>query len=93
MEFYRSGGSFTEHALMQGDPAAIPVLFELLNDADPEIRLVAVEGLEKMSMDDLIAARGLYALEQAGRDSDSAVREEVRRILTRKRTILERGKW
>lgn len=37
-----------EHPLLHGDPAAIPVLMELLTSRDNDVRLVALEGLSKL---------------------------------------------
>jgi HEAT repeats len=53
---------FEQHPLMQHDPASVPVLLDLLHDPDPEIRLIAIEALEKIGPDARAAVPVLFEL-------------------------------
>jgi hypothetical protein len=60
--------------LKAGDPAAVPVLLELLRDEDARIRLIAVEALSRVGAN---ARQAVPALLTALEDEDEAVRTEA----------------
>ncbi len=66
--------------LLQGDPAAVPVLIQLLSSHDSQARLLAAEGLEKVGAS---ARPAVPALLGALDDEDEVVREQVEQALFR----------
>ena len=69
---------FSDHPLLQGDPAAVPVLVELLKDSDPEIRLIALEALCNTGT---AAKAAVPVLLDALHDDNREVRTEAERSL------------
>jgi HEAT repeat protein len=66
--------------LLQGDPAAIPVLSDLLASRYPQARLIAAQGLEKLGEK---ARPVVPALLQALADEDETVLAQVEQALFR----------
>src|SRR5262249_27404682 len=69
--------SLVASPLLNGDPAALAVLVELLKDRNPEVRRIAAQGLEAIGP----AARP--ALREALHDRDDQVRASAAEILNR----------
>jgi hypothetical protein len=66
--------TFPDLTLLNGDPAAVPVLLELLADPDPAIRADAAEGLGRVGP---AAVSAVPALLAAVQDEDGRVRCEA----------------
>jgi hypothetical protein len=64
--------------LLKGDPAALPVLTELLESTDSQVRLMAAEGLEQLGEK---ARPAIPALLRAIHDEDETVREQAEQTL------------
>jgi hypothetical protein len=69
-----------EMPLLKGDPAALPVLIELLESTDSQVRLMAAEGLEQLREK---ARPAIPALLHAIDDEDETVREQAEQTLYR----------
>jgi hypothetical protein len=82
--------------LLQGDVEAVPVLLELLKDPEPQIRLVAAEGLGAVGPPASVAVPHLF---DALPDVDSDVHREIEDALFRidieaaHRAGLGHGRW
>jgi len=64
--------------LLEGEPAAVPVLSRLLSSRDPQARIMAAEGLEKIGEK---ARPAVPALLSALEDEDQEVRQQVEQAL------------
>jgi hypothetical protein len=64
--------------LLNPDPTALPVLIELLDDPDSQVRQIAAQGLERLGPE---AAPAITALRLACEEEDAKVRQQARLAL------------
>jgi hypothetical protein len=74
----KAGEKLVDFPLLVGDPAAVPVLVELLGSREPQVRLIAAQGLWMIGEQALPA---VPALLRRLDDKDEAVREQVETTL------------